>query len=86
MLVNMHGRPVSTEKRQVPVTDPRLFEYLSWADPLLPNHGMVIACQHCKTPLGGQNHPSDAVWVLECDCSRWEWRRASDRVSPERRN
>lgn len=79
MLVNAHGRPVTSTRRTIAVRDPRLFEYLSWGDPLLSNHALTLVCQHCGGTPTGTNHEHDAVWVLECGCSRWEWRRAAGR-------
>lgn len=81
MILNLAGRPVTSRKRLIPVVDHRLFEYLSWGDPMLPTHGLTVCCQRCGGTTKGANHDHDDVWVMECDCTKWEWRRRAERTS-----
>ncbi len=69
MLVDPHGRTITSQKTEKVVTNPEIARFVSQADAPFRALGLTVVCLTCGGTPQMDNHPSDATWKMECACS-----------------
>lgn len=68
-ILNPAGQIVSTEKREIRVTDPRVVRVAANVDEVFRQMDLTVVCVRCGSGFKGNNHPSDSTFVMECECT-----------------
>lgn len=68
MLLDPLGRMVTSEKREVRITDPRVAKFAAFADDVFRQLELTVVCVHCGGTPKMSNAPTDANWRMECVC------------------
>ena len=69
MVINSHGASIIEGKRMLHITDTRLARIAAMADDAFRALQLTVVCPACGDTPHMQNHPTDAVWVMDCTCT-----------------
>ena len=70
MLIDVHGRAVTSQKRVVRFTDKALCSFAAVADDAFRAlGGLTVVCQSCGETPRMSNSERDAEWKVECACT-----------------
>lgn len=69
MLVDPHGRTLTTHKRQVRNIPPQLAKFAAFADDAFRQLELTVICPRCKQTPECRNAVTDAHWKMECGCT-----------------
>ena len=68
MLVDPLGHLVTSQKREIRITDARLAKFAAFADDAFRQLDLAVICPQCKQPPVCNNAITDTTWKMECAC------------------
>lgn len=69
MLLDPRGNLVTSQKRELVVTNPDIARFAAMADGPFKWLNLTVVCTNCGGTPVGKNHPNDPSWKLECACT-----------------
>ena len=69
MLLDVTGRPAVSEKKEIRTTNRQVAKFAAYADDVFRQLQLTVVCLSCGGTPQMANHPSDAVWKMECACT-----------------
>ena len=68
MLVNINGAPASS-KRVIRFDQPAIAKVAAMCEDVFRKLGLTVVCLQCGATPKMANHPTDALWKMECLCT-----------------
>lgn len=69
MLLDPNGRLVTSQKREVRVSNPRIAKFAAFADDVFRQLHLTVVCVTCGQTPQMNNAMTDAKWKMECACT-----------------
>jgi len=69
MLIDPIFRPLRSTKRVIKFDQPAIAKVASMCDDVFRQLSLTVVCLHCGGTPVMANHPTDALWKMECACT-----------------
>ena len=69
VIIDPRGRPVTSAKREIRVTNPRVAKFAAYADDVFRQLSLTVVCTQCGETPQMNNATTDTMWKMECSCS-----------------
>ena len=68
MLLDPRGNLVTSQKREIRISNPRVAKFAAYADDVFRQLDLTVVCVGCGGTPVMANAPGDANWKMECAC------------------
>lgn len=70
MLINVHGQPITSQKREITIRNPKVAKFAAYADDVFRQLNLTVVCTTCGQTPQMNNAMTDTQWRMECACTQ----------------